>query len=411
MTAPATPAPILTGWAVLRIPDYRFFIGSRLLAGLALQMQNVGIGWFVYDRTNSALALGLTGLAAFAPALGLALVTGHVADQFDRRRIVAVCHAATALAAAGLLWCVWTPDSPIWLVYAFVTLVGASRAFGNPASQALLPNLVPRDGFGAAVSLNASIMQSSIIMGPAVGGLLYAVGPSAVFAAAFACFVVAALLVTMIRARQAKTPREKVTLDILLAGLRFIKSRPVVLGAISLDLFAVLLGGATALLPIFARDILHTGPWGLGLLRSMPALGAVLMSLLLTHRPIQARAGRRLFQAVGVFGVATIVFGLSSSLLLSALALVALGSADMVSVYVRHTLVQGDTPDAMRGRVSAVNSVFIGASNELGEFESGVLAALVGPVAAVVIGGVGTLLVAATWMKLFPDLRNRDRLI
>ena len=304
-----------------------------------------------------------------------------------------------------------TPGSPVWIVYALTMLIGASRAFANPASQALLPNLVPRSGFATAVTWSSSVQQTASIAGPATGGFLYAVGPAVVFGVAFCFFVTAALLMLLIRTRPVRLMREKVTLETLFAGIRFIKSRPAIFGAISLDLFAVLLGGATALLPIYARDILLVGPWGLGLLRSMPALGAFTMSVFLAHRPIQSRSGLRLFQAVAAFGVATIVFGLSSNVYVSIGALYLLGCADMVSVYVRHSLVQGDTPDSMRGRVSAVNSVFIGASNELGEFESGTLAAAIGPVGSVVVGGVGTLFVAFAWARMFPELRNRDRLI
>ena len=409
--APAAHEPIMAGWAAFRIRDFRFFIGSRFLHNFAMQMQTVGIGWFVYERTNSALALGLTGLAAFVPALALALVSGHVADNYDRRIIAASCHLATACASAGLVWSAMTPGSPVWIVYALTMLIGASRAFANPASQALLPNLVPRSGFATAVTWSSSVQQTASIAGPATGGFLYAVGPAVVFGVAFCFFVTAALLMLLIRTRPVRLMREKVTLETLFAGIRFIKSRPAIFGAISLDLFAVLLGGATALLPIYARDILLVGPWGLGLLRSMPALGAFTMSVFLAHRPIQSRSGLRLFQAVAAFGVATIVFGLSSNVYVSIGALYLLGCADMVSVYVRHSLVQGDTPNSMRGRVSAVNSVFIGASNELGEFESGTLAAAIGPVGSVVVGGVGTLFVAFAWARMFPELRNRDRLI
>ena len=255
-----------------------------------MQMQTVGIGWFVYERTNSALALGLTGLAAFVPALALALVSGHVADNYDRRIIAASCHLATACASAGLVWSAMTPGSPVWIVYALTMLIGASRAFANPASQALLPNLVPRSGFATAVTWSSSVQQTASIAGPATGGFLYAVGPAVVFGVAFCFFVTAALLMLLIRTRPVRLMREKVTLETLFAGIRFIKSRPAIFGAISLDLFAVLLGGATALLPIYARDILLVGPWGLGLLRSMPALGAFTMSVFLAHG--RSRAGR-----------------------------------------------------------------------------------------------------------------------
>ncbi|PSC04820.1 MFS transporter [Alsobacter soli] len=400
-----------SGWAALHSRDFRYFFTARFLSGLAMQIQNVGLGWLVYDRTHSALALGLVGLAAFLPALALALVTGHVADRFDRRRIISLCWALVALASLGLLLVALTPASPVWPIYALAVLVGSARSFANPATQALLPNLVAREDFASAVALNASAWQTSSIAGPAVGGVLYAFGAPVVFAAALASFLLSALLVALIRRGGHAGSRVKTTLESLLAGIVFIRARPVILGAISLDLFAVLLGGATALLPIYARDVLMVGPVGLGALRSAPAVGAVAMSVWLAAHPLQKRAGRTMFQAVGLFGLATVIFGLSTNLVLSLGSLVVLGACDMVSVYVRQTLVQAETPDSMRGRVAAVNSVFIGASNELGEFESGALAALIGAVPAVVVGGLGTMLVAALWARLFPPLLHRDRLV
>jgi MFS family permease len=402
--------PRFQGLAPFSHPAFRRFFAARFLAGMAQQIHNVGLGWLVYDRTGSAMALGLVGLAAFAPALLLALASGHVADRFDRRMIVTVCWTLVALADGALALLSLQPDGPVWPVYAVAVLVGAARAFANPAGQALLPSLVPRDVFPGAVSLMASAWQSSSIIGPAIGGLLYILGPAMVFGTSAACFAVSAAFVFSLGPRPG-AGGGRPTLESLFAGIAFIRSRPVVLGAISLDLFAVLLGGATALLPIYARDILHTGPWGLGLLRSMPALGAVAMSVLLAWRPLQRGAGRKIIVAVAVFGAATLVFGLSETLWLSMAALFVTGAADMVSVVVRQTLVQLETPDEMRGRVAAVNSVFIGASNELGEFESGALAAAVGPVGSVVLGGIGTLAVAAAWVRLFPQLWRRDRLI
>lgn len=402
--------PRFQGLAPFSHPAFRRFFAARFLAGMAQQIHNVGLGWLVYDRTGSAMALGLVGLAAFAPALLLALASGHVADRFDRRMIVTVCWTLVALADGALALLSLQPDGPVWPVYAVAVLVGAARAFANPAGQALLPSLVPRDVFPGAVSLMASAWQSSSIIGPAIGGLLYILGPAMVFGTSAACFAVSAAFVFSLGPRPG-AGGGRPTLESLFAGIAFIRSRPVVLGAISLDLFAVLLGGATALLPIYARDILHTGPWGLGLLRSMPALGAVAMSVLLAWRPLQRGAGRKIIVAVAVFGAATLVFGLSETLWLSMAALFVTGAADMVSVVVRQTLVQLETPDEMRGRVAAVNSVFIGASNELGEFESGALAAAIGPVGSVVLGGIGTLAVAAAWVRLFPQLWRRDRLI
>jgi MFS family permease len=397
--------------AVFRSRDFRLFCAARLLSGLAMQMQNVGIGWFVYDLTQSAWALGLVGLAAFMPAITFAVFTGHVADTFDRRRIVVLAHTTASLAACGLLACAWFGTDRVWPVYLAAILIGTGRAFGNPASQAMMPNLVPREQFGAAVAWNSSIWQAASICGPAVGGLLYALAPTAVFTAAAAAFAIAAVLIRLIRPQPVSGVREKVTWATLSAGLRFIRSRPMIFGSITLDLVAVLLGGATALLPIFAQEVLHVGPAGLGLLRSAPAAGALCVAVWLAYRPLQRHAGRRMLQAVAVYGVATIGFGLSTSFVLSLACLAVTGAADMVSVVIRQTLVQSDTPDALRGRVAAVNTVFIGASNELGEFESGALAALIGAVPAVAAGGLATVAVAALWTRVFPELARRDRLV
>ena len=398
------------GWVAFRYRDFSLFFAARFLSGIAVQMQNVAVGWLVYDLTRDPLALGLVGLVTFLPAVGFALVTGHVADRLDRRLILLVCYASCALTAIGLLVVARSGTEEVGWIYALVVLFGTGRAFANPAGQALVPNLVPIEHLKSAVAWSSSAWQTATIMGPAMGGLLYALGGTVVFGAAAVCFSLTAILSAAIRHRGARAPREKASWATLLAGIRFIRSRPVILGAISLDLFAVLLGGATALLPIYARDILAVGPLGLGLLRSAPAAGALTMAVLLAYRPLARHTGRRMFQAVAIFGLATIGFGLSESLLFSLLCLFVLGSADMVSVVIRQTLVQLETPDAMRGRVAAVNSVFIGASNELGEFESGTLAAFIGTVPAVVVGGAGTLLVAGLWARWFPDLRRRDRL-
>jgi MFS family permease len=399
------------GWAVFRHRDFACYCGSRFLSALAIQMQNVAVGWLVYDLTSDPLALGLVGLAGFLPAICLALVTGHVADRFDRRTVLMTCYAVMTLSGLGLLAHTLSASTTVWPIYVITLIYGSARAFANPAGQALLPNLVPVAQFRHAVAWNSSAWQTATIIGPALGGILYAFGGNVVFGASAAAYALTTLLVAVIAHRGSAGGREKPSWASLIAGVLFIRSRPVILGAISLDLFAVLLGGATALLPIYARDILLVGPLGLGLLRSMPAAGAVVMALLLAHRPLERHTGRRMLMAVGVFGLATIVFGLSANLYLSLACLFVLGAADMISVYVRQTLVQLETPDAMRGRVAAVNSVFIGASNELGEFESGVLAALVGPVAAVVLGGVGTIAVAGLWARWFPALRDRDRLV
>ncbi|KQU05461.1 MFS transporter [Methylobacterium sp. Leaf469] len=407
MTEPSAPR-----WSVFRNGDFRLYGAARFLTGLAFQMQAVAVGWFVYDLTHSALALGLVGLASFLPAMLSALVAGHVADTYDRRRVASLAYATLAAAELGLLVFAHYGTGAIWPIYALVVVIGTGRAFANPALQALLPTLVPRALFGSAIAWNASLWQSASILGPALGGLLYVLGPAVVFGTAAFSFALASALIAAIRFRPAPvTERPPVTWATLSAGLTYIRDHPVVLGAISLDLVAVLLGGATALLPIFAAEVLHVGPLGLGALRSMPAAGAVLVAVYLAYRPLQRHAGLRMLQAVGVFGLATIGFGLSTSLPLSMACLFVTGAADMISVYVRQTFVQGETPDAMRGRVSAVNTVFIGASNELGEFESGTLAALIGAVPAVVLGGLATLLVAAAWGRIFPALRARDRLL
>jgi len=383
---------------------------ARVAAMLAHQMVAVAVGWQVYALTDSALDLGFVGLAQFLPSFVLVLVVGQVADRFDRRRVLQACMAAEACAALGLAIGSYTGRIDAHAIFALVMVVGAARAFQQPAMQALLPALVPRVLLSRAIATNSSAGQVAIIAGPALGGLIYALGPTAVYVVSVALFLVTGLTIHLIRFREPPPAPGKVTLDSVFAGIRFIRSRPAVLGAISLDLFAVLLGGATALLPIYARDILHTGPWGLGLLRSSAAIGALVMALWLMRRPIRRRAGRTMFAAVAVFGLGTLVFGVSRSFALSLCALVVLGAADMISVVVRQSLVQLQTPDAMRGRVSAVNALFIGTSNQLGEFESGVTAAWFGVVPSVVIGGLGTLLVVALWMRLFPGLASIDRL-
>jgi MFS family permease len=405
------PTSAESSWGVFRHRDFAYYCASRFVSALAIQMQNVAVGWRVYDLTGDPLALGLVGLAGFLPAVCLALVTGHVADRFDRRSVLMTCYAVMTLTGLGLLAHTLLHSGVVWPIFLLTFVYGSARAFANPAGQALLPNLVPVAQFRNAVAWNSSAWQTATIIGPALGGILYAFGGTVVFATSALAYAATALLAAMIAHRGAAGGREKPSWGSLLAGILFIRSRPAILGAILLDLFAVLLGGATALLPIYARDILQVGPLGLGLLRSMPAAGAVAMALLLANRPLERHAGRRMLLAVAVFGLATIVFGLSSNLYLSLACLAVLGAADMISVYVRQTLVQLETPDAMRGRVAAVNAVFIGASNELGEFESGVLAAAVGAVPAVVLGGVGTIAVAALWARWFPSLRDRDRLV
>ena len=400
----------------LRLPpafahaDFRRFLVARLLANFGAQMVVVAVGYQVYQLTHSPFDLGLIGLSQFLPFLVLALPAGQAADRLDRRRIIGACYAIlaacevalTAFALAGL-----TSPTPI---FAVLTVFGATRAFNMPTQQALLPNLVPVEEFGGAVAVNSSTMQISTIAGPAVGGLVFLAGPWVVYASVAVLMAMAALLMFRISTgRRRLAVHETRSLGTLLSGITFVRSRPVVLGSISLDLFAVLFGGAEALLPAYATDILHVGPTGLGLLRAAPAVGAGLCGVVLAAWPVRRQVGRFMFAGVAAFGLATIVFALSSSFVLSLAALVVMGAGDMVSMYIRHLLVQLTTPDQIRGRVSAVNAVFIGASNELGEFESGVTAAWWGTVPAVFIGGIATVLVAATWSGLFPSLRRLDR--
>jgi MFS family permease len=384
---------------------------TRLAGVAASQMLMVAVAWQMYDLTGSAWDLGLVGLLQFAPALVLALPAGHLIDRHHRARIVALC-LATQVAVALLLWAGSGGGfASRELLLAVSVVLGAVRAFQMPAQQALTPLLVPAPLLARALAFSLAGLQGAIIAGPALGGLIYAAGAGATYAACAALFTVATGLCMAIRYEHAPPAHEPATWQTLLAGVQFIFGHKVVLGATSLDLFAVLLGGATALLPIFAKDILHVGPTGLGLLRASPAVGALLISIALTRWPVRRRSGPLLLGAVAVFGLAMLVFGLSTTFVLSIAALAVSGAADMVSVVIRQTLVQLETPDAMRGRVSAANSVFIGASNQLGEFESGATAALLGPVGSVVLGGLGTLLVAGLWLRLFPALAQRDALV
>ncbi len=383
---------------------------SRLASTSANQMLMVAVGWQMYDLTGSAWNLGLVGLLQFLPALLLVLVAGHVVDHFDRARIAALCMLAQVMIALVLMIATQLHWAQRDLLFVVSVLLGVVKAFQMPAQQALAPALVPPEVLPRALAFSSMGSQAAIVAGPALGGFVYVGGAQAVYAVCAALFALAGGLVQGVRYDHAPAASREMNLATLTAGVHFVRHRPVVLGAISLDLFAVLLGGATALLPIFAKDILHTGPWGLGLLRAAPAAGAFTLSLLLTRWPITRRAGQVLLGAVALYGAATLVFGISTSFALSMAALVVAGAADMVSVVIRQSLVQLDTPEDMRGRVSAVNSVFIGASNQLGEFESGVTAALLGPVGSVLLGGLGTLMVAGLWMRLFRPLAQRDRL-
>ena len=399
-----------SGFSLFRNRDFRAFLAARALASLSSLMLGVAVGWHVYELTGSAFALGMVGLAQFLPALLLALPAGLAADRFERRTILLLGFSLQIVVALLLLSISLVLGARAGWIFPVVALIGVGQAFLGPASQSLVPFLVPKEDFPRAVAWNSSTFQIATIAGPAIGGMLYAFGPACVYAVSAGFYACAVFLVSRIRTRLRVAAAAKPGFEGLLTGLRFVFSRPPILGAISLDLFAVLFGGATALLPIYARDILHVGPWGLGLLRSAPAVGAAVVAFGLAQRPLARRAGVRMFSCVALFGVMTIVFGLSRSFPLSLAALVGLGAGDMVSVVVRQTLVQINTPDEKRGRVSAVNSVFIGASNQLGEFESGVTAAGLGTVPAAVLGGVGTLVVVLLWMFLFPSLRQADRL-
>jgi MFS family permease len=395
---------------MLRHKPFAFFWFARGFTSIAFQIQGVAVGWQIYALTGSPFYLGLVGLAQFLPMFLLTLAVGHVADRYDRRMIVRLCQIVEGLAAAALAlgsFSDWQSKEGILVV---VFIAGAARAFEAPTIHALVPGLVPALLIPRAIAWSASAHQTATILGPALGGLLYTAGPTAAYATASILFLTAGSLVALIRIERPPPNREPVSLQSLFAGIVFIRNQPVILGAISLDLFAVLLGGATALLPVYARDILVAGPWGLGLLRSAPAVGALAMSIFLARRMIEHRIGRVMFGAVVIFGVATIVFALSTSFALSVGALVVLGAADVISVVIRSSLVQIKTPDEMRGRVSAVNSMFIGTSNQLGEFESGLTAALFGVVPAVLIGGAGTIVVVIIWTRLFPELLRIDSL-
>ena len=395
---------------LLHHKPFALFWSARVCSSFAFQMQSVAIGWQVYALTNSAFDLGLVGLAQFLPIMLLTLAVGHVADRYDRRRIVALCQVVEAGASVALA----LGTARGWLgvngIFAIVAVIGAARAFESPTLSALMPGLVGEARLQQASAWSASANQTATIIGPACGGFLYAVGASIPFALAAGLALLAALAVTAIRMERPIPAREPATMRSVLSGITFIWTHPAMLGAISLDLFAVLFGGAAALFPAYARDILHTGPWGLGMLRAAPAVGALTMSILLAWRPLRRRAGRLMFGAVVVFGLATVAFAVSQSLVFSIGVLVLMGAADVVSVVIRFALVQIRTPDAMRGRVSAVNMLFIGTSNQLGEFESGTTAALLGVVPATLLGGIATIGVALLWMRLFPALRDVDAL-
>jgi MFS family permease len=404
---PASPDPADSpNFSLPKHPPFQRFWCTRILSSLSFQMLAVAMGWHVYALTHSAFALGLVGLAQFLPMFLLTLVVGHVADRYDRRRIAAVCQSLESVAA--LLFAIGTfggwISAPV--IYVLAACVGAARAFESPAVSSLLPAVVPRGYLPKATAWATSANQTAQIAGPALGGLLYGIGPGAAYLACTLSFAAAATSVWSIPLQMKPASRAPVTLESIFSGIKFIRSEPVILGALSLDLFAVLFGGATALLPIFARDVLHAGPIGLGLLRSGTAIGALAGTIWLAHFPLRNRPGAAMFGGVIAFGIATIVFGLSHQFLVSLLALMVLGASDTISVVVRLSLVQLRTPDEMLGRVSAVNSLFIGTSNQLGEFESGLTAGWWGAQPAVLVGGVATIAIALLWMRLFPELRH-----
>jgi len=436
MLTSSSEDPRLAGRVAFTHPNFVSYTLARFFIVVALEMQSVAVGWQVYEITKRPLDLGYVGLAQFLPGFVLFLFAGHAADLYDRRKLLMWCYGGFALCSALLLAISWRGSQSVHAlsvhstsvhsvsvhsIYVVLVLLGIFRCFNWPASRALLPQLVPEEHFSNAVAWNASTFQIATIAGPAIGGIAYALfrGPEGVYAIAVTVSILSTILTLRIHPQPTSAEKElvdgvpdkePVSLRTVFAGFRFIWEKNLILGSISLDMFAVLLGGAVALLPVYARTILHTGPWGLGLLRSAPGVGAALMAIVVAHHPIRRRAGLTMLLSVAAFGVLTIVFGISHSLILSLIALFLLGASDMVSVIIRATLVQVATPDEMRGRVNAVDMLFIGVSNELGEFESGVTAQWFGTVPAVVLGGVGTLLVIAAWAWLFPELREADQL-
>jgi MFS family permease len=403
--------------------DFRFYSTARLVGIMGAEAQSVGVAWQVYQITHSALALGYTGLALFIPGLFFVLPAGHVADRYDRRTIILLCYSVQAIATAALLWLALRGAHNIWVIYAILFVIGTGRCFSGPAASALVPTLVPKEHFVNAVTWGATIFQIANATGPMIGGLLFTVSLTHMFAGRFASlngaplvysFTLLGLLLylcffSVIKPRAA-AEKKGFTVETMLAGLRYVIGTRLLLGSISLDLFAVLLGGAVSLMPIFASDVLHSGANGLGLLRAMPSLGALAVSLTLLALPIKRHAGKTMLVCVGLFGAATVVFGLSRNLLLSCAALIIIGATDMISVVVRASILQLATPPEMRGRVSSINWLFLGASNELGEYESGQTAQWWGAVRAVLIGGIASLAVTGVWSVFFPALRHADTL-
>jgi MFS family permease len=400
------------GRVAFRYPSFVLFQTARFSIVLATEMQSVAVGWQVYEITKRPLDLGLVGLAQFLPGILLFLVSGHVADRYDRRKLIVICYVGFALCCSLLLITAVRDVRRVYYIFAVLVLLGIVRSFNGPVSRALLPQLIPEEHFPNAVAWSSTIFQGAAILGPALGGVIYAAfrGPAAVYILAVLMAVAAVICTLRIKTESRPRSRQPISLATISAGLRYIWREKLILGSISLDLFAVFLGGAVALLPVYAREILLTGPWGLGLLRTAPGVGAAAMAVFLAHRPIRRKVGLIMLWCVAGFGFFTILFGLSHSLILSLLALVFVGATDMVSVIVRGVLIQVATPDEMRGRVNAVDMVFIGASNEFGEFESGLTAQWFGTIPAVVLGGIGTLVVTAIWAWRFPELRKVEQI-
>ncbi len=417
---PAIPAAS-TGAVAFAYRDFRLYQMARALVITGAEAQSVAVAWQVYQITHRALDLGYTGLALFLPGLLFLLPSGQVADRFDRRHVVMICYTLQILCSAALFWFAYSHMHRLFPIYLVLFLIGSGRAFSGPASTALVPHLVPQQHFVNAVTWGATVFQFANIIGPAVGGLLFTLplvvvgfprlaGSPVVFLFTIVTLIGFLLLVGQLSVRPGRMEPKATSLNTIFAGVRYVWNAKLLLGSISLDLFVVLLGGAVALMPIFADTVLHTGARGLGLLRAAPAFGALTVSVWLSFHPIRRKAGMLMFTCVGIFGAATVVFGLSRHIALTLVALVAIGASDMVSVVIRSSVLQLATPPQMRGRVSAVNSLFLGASNEFGEFESGVTAQWLGPVVAVVLGGIGSLIVTGLWAVGFPELRKADRL-
>jgi MFS family permease len=408
----SSSSPLLSAdiGGLLRHRPLLFFLSARSFSEFSYQIATVAVGWQVYQLTGSAFYLGMVGLMQFIPSALLVFIAGHAADRYDRRRVAQLCQFAQGLAAAYLACrsaagSLTTPE-----IFAALVVIGIATAFESPAVSALLPGVAPAGMLPQTTALSSGAWQVATISGPAIGGLTFALSPAAPYAIMALFSLFAGLLSGAIRLERSTAATEPPNLSDLFAGFRFVRNNPAILGTISLDLFAVLLGGATALLPIYARDILQAGPWALGVMRAAPAVGALIMTAVLARHAITSRVGLRMFQAVIAFGLAIVVFALSKTIWLSIVALAAMGAADTVSVVIRISLVQLATPDEMRGRVGAVNFLFINASNQLGEFESGITAALLGTLPAALLGGIGTIAVALLWMKLFPSLRKVERL-